>query len=786
MTGPITKKYSTKETLQVDVLSKGTNKLTILGQAPYKSGTVITVDGDAYATISASFKSGKTEVVLASPAIRNYILPSVTRTIRPVLGPGSSFQTLRPAHTGHPFTLVKSGSSPGILASGTDYHVSEGGLVDLIVEVGFGDILEAMYVARSPQPAGTLLSLNYAAQVAPNATNGILGQQLILGYSLYSPDTFFLRRESVVTFIPEVVQELQKSASSSSGPATASRSSLKAKDMGSPSLFFDEQHLANIDVVISRLLKFYNDLVNTYEDTLSNLDGRVVGGTSGKFRFDGILNNPPRTIYQTITNDLDDKVQIYVRSELTGFFTFQDVPVYSYMYDPSNLSRIYPTASTVATALNDKVTFTDFGKTIGSLNVSNLTSVDVMTSAPAMSTFVIGLDQFTFLILKNGDTGSLIPPFAVGMKVQVFAQDGAPDVIAHVVSFSNTQVILDIATTLNRGSIVQDILDFTPSPKHFYNHGKDLTVNFDNGLISNLTFPAPLSATQNTPVGNEIIQAAITFSNTETTPRRIPVLDGSQLLDSGRPSVPPLKRPCELDLLANELANFSLSGHATTSTVTTLINVTVILTPGQKIVFLNGRNAGLVTTVMTAVGTTVTTNPATPFIFTAEPGDFVVVSSLGTPSITYLNLLGILHDNVETLPIGLAAIGKVNSELTGIDSVIRSFGTQQAVGTGTVSGNVLTDSSANFATTSPVITTGSLFYIPSGPNMGLYKISAITSHTITVDPTPPYRGFTSSVSSSYVIIQPWSFLPTGEFAFATDFLSKTFDFYNSTVSWYGS
>ena len=66
--------------------------------------------------------------------------------------------------------------------------------------------------------------------------------------------------------MPEVQDMLLQSAqSSSSGPNTKSATGQSNKDYGRSSLYYDEQHENNIDIVMARLLKFYNDLINLYD-----------------------------------------------------------------------------------------------------------------------------------------------------------------------------------------------------------------------------------------------------------------------------------------------------------------------------------------------------------------------------------------------------------------------------------------------------------------------------------------------------------------------------------------
>ena len=794
--------YIIFETSASDTLEKGGTTLSVQGNRSYKSDMVFFIDEDPYRSISTSFnqKTGHTDVVLASPATRNYILPQVKHTIRPVLGPESSFQTYNPANTtSYPFTLVKSGPSPGVLRLGADYNISENGLITLTSQIGYGDVLEAMYVYNVVQPAGTVIGVNYAFQISPGQY-GISGQKLILSYNLYSPDTFFYRRESILSFIPEVIDEMKGSVTtgSSTGPNISNSSSLKTKDMGNPSLYYNEQHISNVDTVIIKLLKFYNDLINNWEDILSDIDGRVVGGTSGKFRFDGLLYNPAINNYYEITNDIDDLVQIYTKLVLTNIetFTFEEVPVYARMYESNSLSRIFPTAVTAFAALNDKVDFLDFLKTMGSFKIPKLTSAGAFSPAPALSEFITFNGGTILNIPINGDKDNLIPKFEVGQPVLIYRPDGSLETVFSTIINSITAAIspntglyvtISVPTTLRKGGIVQDV---SVDSDHFYSVGGDLNVDFDNGNIKNFTLPPLLAALQNEVKGKEIIQSDLTFSNTDIAPRRIPVLDGQTLIDSGRPSIPPLSRISESGLLSDELIVLGGMGNARVAAdLITLTNLSFPLVVGSSIQFVNGLNAGVLVQIAAVPAPTSTTAVVElPIVLQVDAvgSDFIIIQFSGqTFENLYSSEIGILNSNVAVVPLSVPPyIGNVNSELISIDQIILSFG-QQTLGTGTItSATELTDTSVNFSLFSPPITTSSLVYVQTGANRGLYKVASFTSTVLTVSTSTPYVEFPSiGGSTPYIVIQPWSFLSSIEYEVATKFLSETLDFYESTFNW---
>lgn len=790
--------YMVTETNPVDMLPKGANVLSVHGQVNYPGGTIALLDGDPYLVASSSYSPtlNVTSVTLSDRALRNYIISILQHTIRPVFQAGTDFQSAQTATLAFPFTLVRDGSRPAVLIQGVDYTVSDGGTFKLTAPAQFGDVLEVLYVARAAQPVGTVFTFNYAYLIAPNATNGILSQNLSETYNLYSPDTFFFDIETILSFIPTVIQELQQSASSgAAGPNIQSKTTLQTKDQGFPSLYWSEQHIGNEDIVIQRLLQFYNDLINNYEDILSNIDGRVVGGVDGKFRFNGEISVV--TTFAQITNDIDDEVVLYNNLQLTSFtpFTFSEVPVYGFMYQPNNLSRIYPTLNPFVTiALNNKQTvIIDYGQTIGSTNINNITSISTLSSSRASSPItsaVISGTSTIVTVVENGDTTDLIPQFSSGQSVQLYNPDGSPNgSLGTVSSVAGLKITISgVEVSLQKGGLTQNT-----SSGHFYVPGRDCSVNNDNGTLQNNALPPPFNMGQTAIVGNELVDSSVTFVNSDVTPRRIPVLDGSTLSDNGRPAVPPLSRIGELDYLGYESASLPFVGFGSvdaTGLIVSAVGSNPFRVPaiGQTIVFLNGPNAGLAGVVFTVASTSFTIN-APAFPSEDSGSDFYTVLAVGDLSQIVAGELNVLNNSVERAAITPALIGSVNSELVTIGIIIQSFGQAQAssliTSNPTGSGTTLVDADADFATAEPPINSSSLLYVNSGANQGLYQITSVTDTTITINPTAPFpSSFPSSGAySPYIIISPWSFLSQSEVQFATSFLAATLSFYLVTLSW---
>ncbi len=859
---PLDPSYFVPEFSSVGQFIAGSNSLVISGDvtSSYRNGTVVVLGADdVYVVISSQFipSSTSTRVTFAAPARRNYIIPSVERSVRPVFLPGKAFQTSFQADLDFAFELVRMGPSPAVLVQGVDYGVTAGGSVVLRDSVGFGDALYALYVAYVSQPAGTFLVLNYAYAIAPGPSNGLSGQRLASDYLLYAPDSFFYRVETVLSFIPEVQDLLRAGATSSgsSGPSVQSATGMANKDFGRPSLYFDQQHEGNLDFVTARLLLFYNTLINYYEDILADVDGRVVGGTSGRFRFDDRFDNPPRAAYADVTNDIDDRIKLYDKLKLTGFFTFEDVPVYGIMAFPNALSRLFPTVLTATAALNGQVSSSQRGQAVGSLGIKNIQSVGTMDSSRS-NQFFISVSGTAYTIAENGQDDLLVPPFAAGQQVRVYALDGTPDVAGNVLSISGAGpfvVTLDVATALSRGSILRDVSQVPANPSattnHFYQPGRDIGVNLTSGQLQNVTVGPPfipsLGGGQLQVWGNELVDSVVEFMNGDTAARRIPALDGLELDDDGLVPAPRLRYANEFSLLVDEASVIGGVGSARSAAGTAqvaaggidVVSSTLQVAMGDFVVFTAGPNAGSVRTVTAVVDGThfqvgvalavdlggsdiaslsllassVSVVPGVQVFFLSGPNagsSFLVLSSsAGSFRVAELaavdpgsnfevSVAGLLLSDVVAAELRVlgansaspavppALLGTVNSAASAAIAIVQYSGPVIASGAGVVSGVVLTDLSASFILAGVVA--GSLVFIPTEPNFGLYRVLSVTSTSLTVDSTAPFIAFPSSGTALYEVIQPEPFLRPAQWGVMSQYLRETLSFLIATLDWQSS
>jgi len=126
----------------------------------------------------------------------------------------------------------------------------------------------------------------------------------------------------------------------------------------------------------------------------------------------------------------------------------------------------------------------------------------------------------------------------------------------------------------------------------------------------------------------------------------------------------------------------------------------------------------------------------------------------------------------------------VESEASTAIVLVQYSGPVIASGTGTASGVTLTDSSASFILAGAVA--GSLIFVPSGSNFGLYRVLSVTSTSLIVDTTTPFIAFPGSGSTLYEVIQPESFLRPAQWGVMSQYIRETFAFLEATTAWQAS
>lgn len=775
----------------VNMCLKGMSNISFTGNTDgYSDGTIVILDSESYRAVASKYDvvNNQTVVSLAVPLKRNYVSPSISHSGLPILFPTNQFSTDFPVDTSSDFKLIQMGSDQHILIRDVDYKVSEGS-INTINVIGGTSSLFALYVAQKNQEIGDIFNINYSYAIAPNSGNGIVGQRLLSSYNLYSPDSFFFRIETVETFLPEVQDLLRQSSQSTgvSGPNTRDVKGRSNKDEGSPSPYFDEQHLSNLDFSIIQLLKFYNDLSNLYEDLLSNVDGRIVGGEHGRFRFDGNLDNPARNSYSEVTNDLDDKVVLYFKKVLTGFFTFEDEPVFVSMSDTNPISRIYSSQSRVDLAINNLVGPSNHGQVLGTVGIESISNPGnfISTQASFFTDNIVSSDgNINVFFNSNGDFDNLVPPFVSGTKASIFTNEGVL-VVTGVISFVGSNLFsMSGSTNLVNGSVARNVSDPEDTTVSRYKTGFDIGLNSSTGEVVNITNSFTLPGNPQINIaGNEILNVELQYNNQETTPRRIPVLDGSINNDYGFLSAPRLRRSGETVLYTKETFHLSnINFFSIIDPNLDIINLPVSVFLGDNIIILNGPNEGEIRQVTSVLVPNAQYKVNIPFPF-ADSGSSAerILPDGSHIEDTLSQEINILSDNMSGIPIG--SITSIDSELFTVGSIIDKIGISSISGTGNViSNSVFEDNSVDFSLLN--INSKSYLYLIDGANRGLYSITDVTTHHLTIGLDPDFSNFPFSTGfSSYNVINLESFISESEPRFLSKFMRETISFLNSTETW---
>ena len=310
VSAPLIPSYFTIEIGVYETIARGSNQFYIAGDHinSYRVGTVLMFTNggatftDLYQVAGVSYdaNTGRTVVSLTANTLRQYQngVQFLYHSVRPVFEPPTKELTTScvPVLT-QPYTVYRrtTGSSGAIITSPTDYTIDESGRIVFASALAYGEEFCIFYTGYRVIEAGSQLEASYTCQITPNDTNGLVGQVLSADYYIWAPDSFYYRVETMTNFRGEYATEIALSASSgSSGPQTSNVSQPNLYSQGRPSLYFDEKHLANQDIIARSTLLFYNDAINYLEAYLKALDGRVVGNNDGPFLFDGTtgITNP--------------------------------------------------------------------------------------------------------------------------------------------------------------------------------------------------------------------------------------------------------------------------------------------------------------------------------------------------------------------------------------------------------------------------------------------------------------------------------------------------------------
>lgn len=553
--------YFLIEAANYSPLPRGTNKITLTGDRTpsYKTGEIVMLTDptpsflDFYQVTGAAFDGtkGTTEVTLGTSLRREYTQTGgaiLKHSVRPVLeGTAAATTTnLAPVLTSDYQVYRKVAGQPGsLLASPLDFTIDDSGKIKFTQALQPGEEIGIFYTGHNFVQAGINLRASYTSAIIPTSLNGILNQSLRFDYTLYSPDTWYYRVETLTNYRGELAQEYEgdaKASSPSGGPNTSNATGQNLFDQGRPSLFFNEGKYSNEDIVARGSLKWYNDTTNILEDVLEDVDGRVVGNTSGRFKFDGTTGQL-RNAFADAENQIDDTLKISDAPYTITFppFAVTSIGTYLSMWQASGTSRFYPTKrQSVGVIIQGQAN----GDTIFDLQVKKVSSVTGLQQRPAFALVTadaaIGVGTLA-VDNANGSADGVRPAFTVGMKVIVEAADGT--------------VLLPSSTEATVSAVTATSITFAPTATVAIPAGatalqsnESIYTSFQYGVDGDkgvLTFvkapdglPSPLDQLFTPIPGGTPAQCVTVYSNLDTSPARPPAMDGGTLDDDGTLHLP--------------------------------------------------------------------------------------------------------------------------------------------------------------------------------------------------------------------------------------------------------
>lgn len=734
--------YFTSDLGQFQPVPRGQNRVRFLGDrtGDYQTGTVMRITSGtdvelALVTGSAyGVDKNLTEVTLATNVLRQYVwgLVTVQRSVRPILdASATTVQTAKvPVPAGDPAVpqamqnvqvFRKVEGQPGVLLDQqTGYFMDGSGQVTFFSPMQPDEEWGIFYSGHRIVDAGRRLRASYVAVIAPDFTNGLAGQALVADYWTWLPDTFFYRVVRISEYRAEVAAKYAKAARESApsgGPMLSNSSSPSLPEQGNPSPYYPEGVLANEDVAARYTLKFYNDLVNTLEDVLQGMDGRIVGGRDGRFLFDGVVGML-RTTWASVENQVDDILKVsdapYQITFAFPVFSITSIGTYQQVYLPSAYSRFYPTwrrrhgVTGVGVQTGDPVLDT------GSTNLTAVQNLRTRLAWAQVTTPAQAADTVLFVDNAEGSATVVRPPFAAGMEVVVQLGDGtflvnelAPLTVAVVASNSLT-LAGPLGVDIPAGATVyRSWIDASVAVPVLTNYmaGRDYAVNPETGQIlyivpfppfdgSNPLVPVPLQA-QPLPAATPM-SLEVTLSNGNLAPEKIPMLYGGTTDDDGEDVLP---------LIGPDL----------------MCEATTVDPPAMQ--------AGLIPDELAVVGVGGTLLAATtaPYVRTGSLDVTRTVITLALP----LPLAPLQYDLVRITSglNGATSFHRIQSALVGSITVEHPFAVQDAgftcqvamsppleTGAASLAGSTLTDMAATFVTNGVV--PGHTVVITSGAHAG--------------------------------------------------------------------
>ena len=566
---PMVPSYFAAELAQYEPIARGSNTFLIPGDVTvrYRPGTVVLfADGvavtDFYQVLGAQYEAAvdRSTVMLAVNVRRQYEHGQVqlSRSVRPVFEPPlTEVQTSRLPKLAQPVLVYRRVSGePGEALTPAQYTIDDAGKLVFAEPLQPYEEFGICYTGADLAVPGSTLRASYTSQVTPSALNGILGQKLFVDYFIGSPDTFYFRVEPMQNFRGEFAAEIEAAASSgSSGPLTSNAAQMKLWDQGRKSLFFDERHLANQDIIARGALVFYNDFVNSIESYRRTVDGTVVGNNDGLLLFDGVVGRvaPPAAV----GNQIDDAIKVSnapyaVTIPPSGIPALASIGTFQKYYLPGALSRFYPTAKNYfGFTISININAINPGAEILDTRATNVTQIVNLHRRQAWGVVTESTAYTGNTILKVDFASGNEPGFEEqaqkyarirfwpGMKCAVMDRNGALLDISVTVTdpITDHQVTVTGLTTtaIPVGATIYQTLEEHTGFMQAHYVGRDFGFNGETGQI---TYFPTVNGVSTALSSLTAYAGRLMHANTLTEPARFPALFGGVEDDDGGLSFP--------------------------------------------------------------------------------------------------------------------------------------------------------------------------------------------------------------------------------------------------------
>lgn len=763
--------YFAAEVASYDTVARGMNNFKLVGDrtSSYKTGIVLYFSNgtfyDMYLVSGTTYnaETNRTTITLTSNTLQQYSTTPLKYSVRPVFEASATEMAsrLNPALTFPGDDIATSpryrifrrveGQVGQLLSSPLDYKIDTTGALKLVTGLQPNEEVSMFYTGYRFIQVGLRIKTSYTNIIAPDSSNGLLNQILKATYSVFSPDSFFYRVETLTNFRGEVIQEITDQAKGnmpSAGPQTSNTAQSKLITSGRDSVYAPEHHYANQDIIARVILKYYNDAVNYLEDALQGFDGRIVGDRHGRFKFDGSITNALRTTVASVTNQIDDQLKVS---------PFPSPGTYQATYLRGPYSRFFCSRRNMFAG--PTLAGTAEGDQIAKFAFKNLNSVPGEARrrtprAQIMKDYPAGTVTFEVDNAAGTSDALLRPGFVANTRVVIRDAAGATYINeAANVTVSSTALGPPPTITLSGGSSspipagatiylsstdASTVLSDSAQTGYamVYKFGKDVNANLETGELlwakrippfdgSLPTAFIPKILYINEVATGDILQAnGVGVIPMNTDPYKFPALTGGAVDDDGDQAVPML-RSMDAELIGADYGALKRSAPIVATSTGTIRTATTVP-------FLGTGSLDVTKLIITN---------STNYSGTLPQTDDVVRILSGLNGATSYKRITAVTANTITVDSAFAL------QDTGFSYTI-ALSSLTATGTASLSGTALTDGSASFLSTATI---GQTVTLTGSADAGRRRqIVAIASNTaLTLN-----AAFPTAVTAAYRLDNP--------------------------------